>query len=84
VAQRKVDEPIHILNIGIRYDRLEDDDCYARTFEDFCAEQVMLVRLALQLIRKSVFTNFSAKIYVYIIPSQSRLSFIFVSEMCFG
>lgn len=35
-----MDEPIHILNIGIRYEVREDDDYYAAIFEDFCAEHV--------------------------------------------
>lgn len=38
--QSKVDEPIHILNIAIRYDKREDDDTYAETFEQFCADKV--------------------------------------------
>jgi len=40
--QRKIDEPIHILNIGIRYEVREEDYYYAAIFEDFCAEQVSL------------------------------------------
>lgn len=35
----KVDEPIHVLNIAIRYDRKEDDDSYAQTFGQFCVEK---------------------------------------------
>lgn len=39
--QSKVDEPIHVLNIAIRYDRKEDDDSYAQTFGQFCVEKVI-------------------------------------------
>ncbi len=38
--QKKVEEPIHILNIGIRVTTVEPDDHYATLFGDFCANQV--------------------------------------------
>jgi len=31
---------VHIVIVAIRYDTLEEDDAYAATFEDFCAEKV--------------------------------------------
>jgi len=40
VLQKKPDEPVHIVNVAIRYDTQEEDDTYAAAFEDFCAEKV--------------------------------------------
>ena len=40
MIQKKHDEPVHIINVAIRYDTLEEDDTYAAAFEDFCAEKV--------------------------------------------
>jgi len=39
-VQKKHDEPVHIINVAIRYDTQEEDDTYAAAFENFCAEQV--------------------------------------------
>jgi len=39
-VQKKHDDPVHILNVAIRYDTQEEDDTYAAVFEDFCAEKV--------------------------------------------
>ncbi len=38
--QRKIEEPIHILNIAVRVDSLQHDDYYAHVFGEFCAESV--------------------------------------------
>jgi len=38
--QKKHDEPVHIVNVAIRYDTQEEDDTYAAAFEEFCAEKV--------------------------------------------
>ena len=38
--QKKLDEPIHILNVAIRYDKKEEDDNYASVFGQFCVEKV--------------------------------------------
>jgi len=40
VQQKKRDEPVHIVNVAIRYDTQEEDDTYAAVFEEFCAEKV--------------------------------------------
>ena len=38
--QKKIEEPIHILNVGIRTDRHQQDDTYAKMFGEFCTDQV--------------------------------------------
>ena len=38
--QKKIEEPIHILNISVKVDTRHADDYYAQLFGDFCAEQV--------------------------------------------
>jgi len=40
VLQKKHNEPVHIVNVAIRYDTQEEDDTYAAVFEQFCAEKV--------------------------------------------
>ena len=40
VLQKKHDEPVHIVNVAIRYDTQEEDDTYAAAFEEFCSEKV--------------------------------------------
>jgi len=44
-TQKKHDEPVHIVNVAIRYDTHEEDDTYAAAFEDFCAEKVRISTL---------------------------------------
>ena len=38
--QKKIEEPIHILNIAVKVECQRPDDYYAQLFGDFCAEQV--------------------------------------------
>ena len=53
------EEPIHILNIAIKYDNDYTDENFATKFEEFCAEKVRYThaRAVAVTVTKNVFVN---------------------------